>query len=61
MINIETLKKNDFFRRKEGANKTFIKVGYNREAKAYVGQNWDDINDYIYIKKGKQVFTNFEF
>lgn len=58
---IQLVKKGDFFRRKEGAKKTFIRQDYNRSVNAYTCQNFDDINDYIYIKKGKQVFVNFEF
>lgn len=58
---IETLTKNDFFKRKDGANKVFILKGYCRTNKAYECQNWDDISDFIYLKKGKQVFIDFEF
>jgi hypothetical protein len=61
MQNIETLKKDTFFRKKEGAKKTFILNGYCRLNKAYEATNWDDASDFIYIKKGKKVFTNFDF
>jgi hypothetical protein len=61
MKKINELKKNDFFKRKEGAKKVFIVKGYCRTNKAYECQNWDDISDFIYLKKGKDVFVNFEY
>ncbi len=61
MENIENLSIGDFFKRKEGAKKTYTRGSYNRAMKAYECQNWEDINDYVYIKKGKKVFTDFEF
>lgn len=61
MENIESLKTGTFFKRKEGAHKTYIRGAYNRSTKSYECQNFDDISDYVFIKKGKQVFTDFEF
>ena len=61
MKKINELKKNDFFKRKDGAKKVFIVKGYCRTNKAYECQNWDDISDFIYLKKGKDVFVNFEY
>lgn len=61
MQEIQTLSNGDFFKRKEGGKKVYQYGGYCRTNKAYVGTNWDDISDFIYIKKSKQVFTNFEF
>jgi hypothetical protein len=61
MINIENLANGEFLKRKDGAKKVFIKKEYCRFNKAYACQNWDDISDIIYLKKGKQVFINFEF
>lgn len=60
-ISIEKVKKGDFLRRKEGAKKTFVKGVYNRSCKAYECHNYEDINEYIYIKPGKIVNVNFDF
>lgn len=61
MVKIESLGIGDFFKRKEGAKKTYVRGAYNRATKSYECQNWDDISDYVFIKKGKEVFTDFEF
>jgi hypothetical protein len=61
MKKINELKKNDFFKRKDGAKKVFILNGYCRINKAYEATNYDDISEFIYLKKGKEVFTNFEY
>ena len=55
MTAIETIEKGDFFKKKEGAKKTFEKGDYCRANKAWECTSVDDINDYIYIKKGKIV------
>lgn len=56
VIAIEQIKKGEFFKKKEGANKTFVRGEYCRTNKVYECQNWDDINDFIYLKKGKLVY-----
>lgn len=61
MEEISTIKKGEFLRKKEGAKKTFCKGDYCKINKAWECQNWDDISDCIYLKKGKLVFTDFEF
>lgn len=61
MEKIENLKKGDFFKKKEGAKKTFYKIQYCRTNKAWECGDWDDISEFIYLKKGKEVFINFEF
>ena len=61
MQEISTVKKGVFFKRKEGAKKTYHKKDYCRINKAWECGNWDDISDSIYLKKGKLVFTDFEF
>lgn len=61
MKKIELLKKGEFFKRKDGANKTYVRGEYSRPAKAYECHDFDDVNSFIYIKKGKDVFIEFEF
>ena len=58
---IEDVKKEDFLRRKEGAKKTYIKGKYCRINKAWECQNYEDISDFIYIRKGTKVFTEFDY
>lgn len=58
---IERVKIGDFFKRKPTAKKVFLRLGYNKFCKQYAAKNWDDINDYVHLKKGTLVFTDFEF
>ena len=57
-IKIEELPNGEFFRRKEGAKKLYQKEGYCRYNKKYECGNYDDINDYIYLKKGTVVIMH---
>lgn len=59
--NVETLVKGCFIKRKEDAKKTYTLLGWCKYNRAYECQNFDDMNDCIYIKKGKKVFTGFTF
>lgn len=61
MIEIEKLKKGDFFKRKEGAKDIFVFDGYNRSTKKYSSYKYEDINSFMEFKKGTKVFINFEF
>lgn len=58
---IESLGLGDFFKRTDGAKKTFVRGKYSRFAKRYECVNYDDISDFILLAKGKEVFVNFEF
>lgn len=61
MIEIEKVKKDDFFKLKENSSKVWIRGQYCRTNKAYECMNFHDISDFKYLKKGKQVFVEFEF
>ena len=61
MKKIEDIKKGEFFKKKEGAKKTYSKGNYCKINKAWECGNWDDISDFIYLKKGKEIFVDFEF
>lgn len=61
MTNIEDLKAGDFFKRKEGAKEIYSKGKYNRSCKAYSCTAESDFCKEIFIKKGKKVFTDFEY
>lgn len=60
-IEIEKVKKGDIFKRKEDSKKVYVKGDYSREKKRYECYDFDDINSFIYLKKGKKVVVNFEF
>lgn len=60
-IKIEELKNGEFFKRKSGAKKTYQALGYCRTNKKYEASNYDDINDFIYLKKGTVVIIGFDF
>jgi hypothetical protein len=57
---IESLKKGEYFK-KLGQNQVLIFNGYCKINKGYEYQKFDDISAFGYIKKGKQVLTEFEF
>lgn len=59
--NIENIKKGEFIKKKEGAKKTYTKGNYCRTNKGWECVSWDDISDFIYIKKGKAVYVGFDF
>ena len=62
-VTIETVKKGEFVRLNRTAKKvkTYIVNGYCRINKAYELSNWDDINEFKYLKKGRFVLTGFDF
>ncbi|AGO47862.1 hypothetical protein Phi46:1_gp51 [Cellulophaga phage phi46:1] len=52
---IQDIKSGDFFTKTLKSKKIFEKGVYCRTNKAYECTNVDDISDFIYIKKDKQV------
>jgi hypothetical protein len=60
IVEIEKLKKGDFFRRPSG-KKVYIYNGYDRFNKKYEGGHWDDISGASYFKKGYKVEIGFDF
>lgn len=62
---IEQLKKGELFTRKPIDNpkdtQVFSADGYCRSSKKYCGQRYSDISDWIYLKKGTKVYTDFTF
>lgn len=57
---IENLKKGDFFRLPKG-RKVYLALGYERSLKKYEGQNYEDISDFKYFKKGTKVEIGFTY
>lgn len=60
IVPIEKVKKRDFFRL-PGRDRVYVAEGYCRFNKKYSGMRWDDINHYIYKRKGTLVEINFDF
>lgn len=61
LVEINKLKKGDVFKLNENSKTIFVYDGYNRHIKKYEGYNFYDIGHFKEFKKGKKVFTNFEF
>ena len=53
---IDKLKNGEVFTKKKGAKKEFSKDLYCRINKAYECTNMEDVNEFIYLKKGKEVY-----
>ena len=53
---IEELKNGEVFSKKQGSKKEFSKDLYCRASKAYECTNLEDVNEFIYLKKGKQIY-----
>lgn len=58
MVAIEQIERGDFFKKKEGSKKTFVRGKYCRVNSAYECVNFDDINEFIYLKKGTIVYED---
>lgn len=61
MKKIQDLKKGEFFKRKEGANKVYVADGFNRSIKKYEAHDFEDISAFASFKKDTLVFVDFEF
>ena len=53
--------KGEFVKRKADSKKVYVKGDYCRASKAYVLQDWNDINRQIYIKASKPLVIGFDF
>lgn len=58
---IKNLKKGEFIKRTETAQRVYIKGDYDRATKTYSCIAYDDINQEIFIKADKVVFYGFTF
>ena len=57
---VENIKKGEFVKRKENANKTYTKGDFDRTY-GYMLEDYDDISRCIYVKKGTKLFIGFTF
>ena len=53
--------KGEFVKRKADSKTVYIRGEYCRYSKAYVLQDWNDINRQIYVKASKPLFVGFDF
>lgn len=61
MLEINKLKKGDYFKLNEKSKIIYVYDGYCRFAKKYTAFKFEDISDFREFKKGKMIFINFEF
>ena len=57
---VEDIKKGTLVKRSATAKKLYIRGEYNKFDKKYELQNYDDISDFINVKKGTKLFTDWD-
>jgi hypothetical protein len=60
-IPAKAIKKGQLVKRKADANTVYVLGSYCRYEKKYELQDYYDINRFVYVKKDKNLFLNFEF
>ena len=60
IVEIEKVKKGDFVRMPSG-KKVYIFKGYDRSLRKYELQDYWDISNFKYIKKGTKIEIGFDF
>lgn len=58
---IKSLKKGDFFKRKESAKKVYTKQDYDRDERKYICHDESDISNFLYLKGDTKVFIGFDY
>ena len=58
---VETIKRGEFVRRKEGASKTYQRGEYDKTTKRFSLTDCDDANREIFVKKGTKLFVGFSY
>lgn len=61
MKTVEKIKIGDFVKRKPNAKKTFTRGEYCKENKKYTLNDYSDISNCIYVKKGTLLVTSEDF
>ena len=56
---VENIKKGTLIKRSATAKKTFTRGNYCQSSKRYELQDYDDISNCIYVKKGTTLFTDW--
>ena len=60
---LNKLKQSDqtYFKRKQDSKKVYVISHYNRSDKTFTCHNTEDINQEIFVKSNKEVFTDFDY
>lgn len=58
---IKDIKQGEFVKRKDTAQKVYIRGEYDKSLKKYWLQSWDDISSGIWVKGTAQVYIGFTF
>lgn len=61
MIPVKELKKGEFFKLKESANRVYVRDDYDRSEKKYSCFAFDDVCAYRMFKGDKLVYVGFTF
>lgn len=65
MKTVKQLRKGEWFTRKDISHpderQVLIRGDYDREAKKYCCQHWDDINSWVMLKGDAKAYTDFIF
>ena len=60
-VALKTVKRGQFFRRKENSKKTYTREGYDRSEKKYECHDYEDISGFIYLKGETKVWIGFDY
>lgn len=58
---VESLPVGEYVKRQVGAQKVYIRAGYDRSRKAYQLDDAEDCNRCLYVKKGTSLFFGFTY
>ena len=58
---VQKIKRGEFVKRKPESKRVYIRREYDPTFKVYSLQAFDDINFYIYVKRGVALAYDFEF
>lgn len=61
VVTARNIAKGEFVKRKADSLKVYVRGDYCRISKAYVLQDWSDINRQIYVKADKPLYIGFDF
>lgn len=60
-MNVESIKRGEYVRRKADATKTYVRGAYDPTSKRYSLEDFDDIGREIFVPKGTKLFVGFSF
>ena len=60
-MKVENIKRGEFVRRKPDSKRVFVRGPYCRTSRRYALEAWDDISAVVYVRRGTDLVTGFEF